>query len=404
MNAIPSVSSFENRASTPVREALLTLPLRCGQILESSFRPHPLLSGAHLQTIATLLRPAPKLLLRRERLELTDGDFLDLGWSGDHNVNGPLAVLVHGLGGGFASKYLLGTACRLIAQGWRTVILQLRGAGPEPNRLHRCYNQDDTEDLRYFWRLLREREPGAFIASVGWSLGGNVTLKALAEEGEAAPVNIAAAASVPFDIRPCAERIRTGFSRVYQKRLLNAVKNALRRKHPLVPLSPLVDLAAALTAQDFIAYDTAYTAPLAGYRDAEDYYTHASCGQFLKNIRRSTLVVHSLDDPFMTADIVPGVDALSRHVTLEVSHRGGHVGFVSSGALGRPYCWLERRLAQYLQDGFEQQPWRAFPQQPSDAVTRASSAPPAGRDPSARNAPRRRRYAGGFPASAPLPV
>ena len=323
-----------------------------GQILASSFQPHPLVSGAHLQTMASLLRPAPRLVLRRERLELADGDFLDLGWSGEQHASGPLAVLVHGLGGGFASKYVRGTACQLNARGWRTVILQLRGAGPEPNRLHRCYNQGDTEDVRYFWHLLREREPGAFIASVGWSLGGNVTLKALAEEGEAAPVDVAAAASVPFNIRPCAERLRTGFSRLYQKRLLVALKDALRRKHRNLPLSPVVNLPAALAAQDFIEYDEAYTAPLAGFRDAEDYYTQASCGHLLKDIQRRTLVVQALDDPFMAVDIVPEVETLSPCVTLEVAHGGGHVGFVSAGALGQPYCWLERRLTEYLQERY----------------------------------------------------
>lgn len=336
----------------PLRPLGLQQLPRHGQILKSSFRPHPLLSGAHLQTIATLLRPSPKLALRLERLELVDGDFIDLAWSGEEHENGPLAVLVHGLGGGFESKYLLGTACQLVTQGWRTVMLQLRGAGPEPNRLQRCYNQDDTDDLRYFWHLLRSREPSAFIASVGWSLGGNVTLKALAEEGRAAPINMAAAASVPFNIRPCAERLRTGFSRVYQRKLLDSVKSSLRRKHPQVPLSPMVDLPAALAAQNCIDYDTAYTAPLAGYSDVEDYYTHASCGQLLNNIRRPTLVVHALDDPFMTAEIIPDVNDLSNQVTLELAHNGGHVGFVSAGALGQPYCWLERRLADYLHEGF----------------------------------------------------
>lgn len=355
MKKILSSVSVKKLGCKHVRSATLKLPARCGKILQSSFRPHPLLSGAHLQTIATLFRPAPKLALRRERLELEDGDFLDLGWSGDHNVSGPLAVLVHGLAGGFDSKYLLGTACQLIAQGWRTVILQLRGAGPQPNRLHRCYDQGDTEDLRFFWHLLRAREPEAFIASVGWSLGGNITLKALAEEGGMAPVDIVAAASVPFDIRPCAERLNTGFSRVYQRHLLAAVKDALRRKHPEVPLSDAVDLPAALAAHDFIEYDEAYTAPLAGFSDVEDYYSHASCGQFLKDIRRSTLVVHALDDPFMTTDIVPDAVTLSPYVILEVAHNGGHVGFVSAGAMGKPYCWLERRLAEYLHAGFEHQ-------------------------------------------------
>lgn len=333
-------------------QPLARVPASHGRIVQSTFQPHPLLAGAHLQTLAQMLRPAPRLALRRERLELADGDFLDLAWSGDHNTSGPLAVLVHGLAGGFESKYLLGTAGQLIARGWRTLILQLRGAGPEPNRLHRNYNQADTEDLRYVWRLLREREPDAFIASVGWSLGGNVTLKALAEEGEAAPIDIAAAASVPFSIRPCIERLCRGFSRIYQRHLLGFLKAGLRRKHPRVALPPNVNLTAALAARTFRDYDEAYTVPLGGFPDSEDYYTRASCGQFLKDIQRSTLVVHALDDPFMTAEIVPGAEALSPHVTLELAPSGGHVGFIGSDAFGRPFFWLERRLTEFLHDAF----------------------------------------------------
>jgi len=342
---LSSPSAAPARAVAPPQSALH------GRIVPSAFRPHPLLSGAHFQTMAHLLRPAPRLALRRERLELDDGDFVDVGWSGDHNAHGPLAVLVHGLAGGFESKYLLGTAAQLIALGWRTAILQLRGAGPEPNRLYRHYNHADTDDLRYVWRLLRAREPATFIASVGWSLGGNVTLKALAEEGAAAPIDVAAAASVPFRIRPCIERLRRGFSRIYQKHLLGFLKATLRLKHARVP-SSRINLTAALAAQTFFEYDEAYTAPLAGYPDVEDYYTRASCGQFLKGIQRSTLVVHALDDPFMTTDVVPAAEDLSPHVTLELALSGGHLGFISAGAFGQPYFWLDRRLAQYVHERF----------------------------------------------------
>jgi predicted alpha/beta-fold hydrolase len=134
--------------------------------------------------------------------------------------------------------------------------------------------------------------------------------------------------------------------------LLDALKDALRRKHAHLAPSPSVNLAAALVARDFIEYDEAYTAPLAGYRNAADYYTQSSCGRLLRNIRCPTLVVHALDDPFMTADIVPELETLSPCVTLEVTRSGGHVGFVSAGALGLPYCWLERRLSAYLHDGY----------------------------------------------------
>lgn len=144
-----------------------------------------------------------------------------------------------------------------------------------------------------------------------------------------------------------------GLSRIYQKRLLEDVKDALRRKHPQVAVSAKVDLAAALAAQNFIEFDRAYTAPLAGYRTVDDYYERSSCAQFLKRIRRPTLVVHAEDDPFMTTEIIPEADALSPQVTLELAPCGGHVGFVSADARGRPYCWLEIRLADHFQDAFE---------------------------------------------------
>lgn len=375
MNLSVSAVSLHRADHVPPHPAPPPRATLHGRIVQSGFRPHPLLSGPHLQTLAQLLRPQPRLALRRERLELADSDFVDVGWSGDHNASGPLAVLVHGLAGGFESKYLLGTACQLIALGWRTVILQLRGAGPEPNRLDRHYNHDDTEDLRFVWRLLRAREPEAFIASVGWSLGGNVTLKALAEEGAAAPVDVVAVASVPFEIRPCIERLRRGFSRVYQKYLLGFLKATLRRKHARVP-SARFSLPAALAAQTFFEYDKAYTAPLAGYPDVEEYYTHASCGQFLKGIRRTTLVVHALDDPFMTTDIVPPAEALSPHVTLELAHCGGHVGFIGSGVFGQPLFWLDRRLAEFLHEAFGNRVARAAALLPA----RKESPPGPGKD------------------------
>ena len=326
-----------------------------GRVVDSTFRPHPLLASAHLQTLASaLLRPRPPLHVRAERLELPDGDFVDLGWCGDHNPGGPIAVLVHGLTGDFESKYLRGLAIALIARGWRCVLLQLRGGSREPNRVARSYHQGDTADLRYLWHLLRRQEPHTPLAAVGWSLGGNIVLKALAEEGDAAPVDIAAASSVPFRLHECAERLRRGFSRVYQGRLLGNLKDMVRRKHAATPMPSSVDLAGALAARDFIEFDNAFICPLNGFRDADDYYTRAACGRHLHAIRRPTLIVHALDDPFMDASIVPVAAQLAPAVTLELARHGGHVGFVAAGAGGRPVWWLERRLSDFLAGGVPQ--------------------------------------------------
>lgn len=322
----------------------------CGQVLEVSFVPHPLLPNAHLQTLfPALLRPSPKLDIRRERLELPDGDFVDLGWSGVSVPGAPLAVLVHGLTGDFESKYLRGTARRLNAMGWRTVMLQLRGAGPEPNRLRKSYHQGDTADLRYLLHLLRAREPDIFLAVVGWSLGGNITLKAMGEEGDRAPVNCAVASSVPFRLRPCVDVLRKGFARNYQNKMMDALKDQMQRKHAKVPVPPEISLELASASRDFIEWDNAYTAPLNGFANAEDYYSRCECAPFLATIARPTLIVHSIDDPFMDPTITPGPEALAPKVTMELTQRGGHVGFVASGRYGQPVYWLEQRIVDYLQ-------------------------------------------------------
>ncbi len=325
-----------------------------GRIIASQFQPHPLLVGAHVQTIApALLRPPPRLRLQVERLELPDGDFVDLGWAGSREPGTPIAVLVHGLGGGFDSKYIRGLGARLLSAGWRVCALQLRGAGPEPNRLARAYHQGDTADLRFLWQRLRFREPRSFLASVGWSLGGNLTLKALAEEGPRAAPDLACAVSVPFRLRECAEHLRHGVARIYQTRLLDSLKDMVRRKHAGRPLRAPADLRQALRAQDFFEFDDAFTAPVNGFRSAEEYYSLASCGQYLRLIRRPTLILNSLDDPFMPASIIPDASGLSSNVTLELATRGGHVGFIAATSLGLPYCWSEARLCQHLLDAHQ---------------------------------------------------
>lgn len=314
----------------------------------SRFRPHPLLRHPHVQTLwPALMRPLLPLEIRVERLELPDGDFVDLGWSGPDAPGTPIATLVHGLTGGFESQYLRGCARQLIARGWRTVMLRLRGAGPEPNRVLRAYHQGDTADLRQLWRVLRQREPGVRLAAAGWSLGGNILLRALAEEGAAAPVSQAVAACVPLRLTACAERLREGFSRVYQRRLLRELKAMVLRKHARTPL-PAAQLARTLAARDFFEYDDAYTAPLNGFADARDYYARCESGAVLHAIRVPTHIIQAADDPFMRPDVLPPASALAASVTLEISAGGGHVGFVAAGPCGRPDFWLERVMAEHL--------------------------------------------------------
>ncbi len=319
-----------------------------GRIVRSDFRPYRWARGPHAQTVLpALLRPLPDVAFAIETLELADGDFVRLAWAGPTQAR-RIAVLVHGLTGGFRSKYLRGLARLLIAAGWRVVALELRGGGDLPNRLPHTYHHGDTADLRHLWCLLHQRDPQARIAAVGWSLGANVLLKALGEEGARAPVEAAVAVSAPLRLEPCAQRLKTGFARIYQRRLLRDLKQLVMRKHTTLAPTSGIDLQAMQGARDFFEFDDAYTAPLHGFRDARDYYTRCESGQFLSVIGRPTLIINAIDDPFMARGILPSAEQLAPCVTLELSRRGGHVGFMAADARGRPSWWLEQRIAAWL--------------------------------------------------------
>jgi predicted alpha/beta-fold hydrolase len=329
-----------------------------GRVVAGAFVPHPFIRNPHLQTLVPFFRPMPELDLRIERLELPDGDFVDLGWcealgfAGAHpslqkpQTQTPLAVLLHGLTGGFESKYARGLARQMLERGWRVVILKFRGAGPEPNRLPRYYHHGDTADLREIVALLREREPATPLFAIGWSLGANVLLKYLGEDGEKTPLTAAVAVCAPFELQACAEKLRTGFSRVYQMHLMGELQRMIRRKHEIVPLP--IDIAKVAAARDFFDFDNAATALLHGFRDAYDYYARSSSGRYLKGITRPVLAIHAKDDPFMVPEIVPDARTLPPNVTIELCEYGGHVGFCSAGPNYSVNWWLEERIPEFL--------------------------------------------------------
>ena len=318
-----------------------------GKIKTSHFRPAWWLRGPHAQTLwASSLRRTPRPRLQRERLELPDGDFLDLDWAvgGD----GPVVLILHGLEGSVNSNYASGLLRVLQDAGYTALVMHFRGCSGEPNRLPRGYHSGETSDLMHLVGVMRQRYPERALAVVGYSLGGNVLLKWLGEMGDRAPVNAAVAVSVPFQLGRVADRLGRGFSRFYQWVLLRRMRINLKRKMANVPL-PIAPLQVeALTS--FRRFDDAVTAPLHGFAGVEDYYRRSSSRQFLKTISVPTLILHALDDPFMTPDVVPLRDELGAGVELEVSDCGGHVGFVSGNSPWRAIYWLEVCIPRYLND------------------------------------------------------
>jgi predicted alpha/beta-fold hydrolase len=278
-----------------------------------------------------------------------DGDFVDLDWlDAPASPSAPLLLVLHGLEGSCRSHYVRGLLGLARAGGWRAVVLNFRSCSGEPNRLPRFYHSGDTDDLDAVARMLVAREPDVSIGAVGVSLGGNVLLKWLGEQGEAAPAGVRAAVgiSVPFELEPCARALDRGFQKwVYTASFMRTFKQKIRAKVPVH--GPFVDLAAVRRARTFAAYDRVVTAPLHGFADEVDYWRRASCAPYLPHVRRPALLISALDDPFVPPAALPERAALPPGVTLELTARGGHVGFVE-GPPWRTRSWAERRAMQFL--------------------------------------------------------
>ena len=314
-------------------------------IVNSRFRPAWWLPGPHLQTLwPTLFRRRPRISFYRERLELPDGDFVDLDWTEDSD--GPLALVFHGLEGSSRSHYAGGMVHSLQSSGFQAVVMHFRGCSGVPNRLPRSYHAGDTTDMRFVVERIKARFPEKPLLGVGYSLGGNALLKWLGESGEDNPLSCAVAVSVPFDLAVAADRLERDISQIYQRYILKNLKRSLRRKLSMDGLP--VNESQLRKLKTLRQFDDAVTAPLHGFTDVHEYYSYASCHQYLRGITRATLILHARDDPFMFADAIPDRHALADTVTLELSDQGGHVGFVSGWSPGRAHYWLEARITQWL--------------------------------------------------------
>ncbi len=272
---------------------------------------------------------------------------MDLDWL-DGPAAGPLVLVLHGLEGSTRSHYVTGLLRHVRAQRWRGVVLNFRSCSGDLNRLPRFYHSGDTGDLATVVSLLVERRPEARLGVVGVSIGGNVLLKWLGECGADAPSQVAAAVaiSVPFDLTLCAEALDRGFRRVvYTENFMRSLRRKVRDKARQFP--GFVDLDAVRRARTFRAYDRAVTAPLHGFADERDYWRRASSGPYLGKIRRPTLLINALDDPFVPEVSLPDPRALPSDVVAEFVPHGGHVGFVE-GPPWRSDSWAERRAVDFL--------------------------------------------------------
>jgi predicted alpha/beta-fold hydrolase len=310
------------------------------------------LPNGHFQSIfPALFRKIKDVTYLREQIVTPDDDFLNLDWAKTTQPNSKgLVILSHGLEGDSKRQYILGMVRALTRAGYDCLAWNYRSCGGEMNRQVRFYHSGATDDLDLVVQhALQRGYPTLFL--MGFSLGGNLTLKYAGERGAQLTPEIKKAVvfSVPMDLLACSRAIEKPENRVYMKRFLSSLKPKVTKKSKVFP--DHISAADYARVKTFYDFDHIYTAALHGFDGADDYYARNSSKFFVESITLPTLIVNALNDPMVPADSLPQAQiAAMPNVWLELTEAGGHCGFRSNTVADDLY-WSERRALKFLENG-----------------------------------------------------
>ena len=310
------------------------------------YNPPAWLRNGHVQTVLpSIFRRVTGVLYERERIRTPDADFLDLDWAASGRKL--LAILSHGLEGNSGRAYVRGMVKALNGASIDCLAWNYRTCGGEMNRTLRMYHNGCTDDLDLVVRHATAKGYEKIIL-VGFSMGGNVSLLYLGQQGENVlpQVKGAVAFSVPVDLEDSAMQLARGSNVIYMKRFLQSFHKKLKLKRELFP--GRIDIRGYDRIRDFKTYDDCYTAPLHGFRNALDYYAKCSCGPLLERIRVPGLIVNAADDPFLGPACYPQHQVVNPCIFWEVPKFGGHVGFMGRRLNGQ--YWSESRALGFLRE------------------------------------------------------
>lgn len=302
-----------------------------------------LLSNRHLNTIfPTLFRRVPPVQYVRERINTPDNDFLDLDFS---RIGSRTAVVIlHGLEGSSNRTYVTGMVNIFNERGFDTVSMNFRGCSGECNKALRFYHSGETGDLQTVIDHISQDYDQIHL--VGFSLGGNITLKYVGERGSSINKQIrsAVAISVPVDLHDSSSELEKRHNTIYRMRFIRSLGEKLIEKARFYPDDISLDGLSAI--RTFREFDDRYTAPLHGFKDAVDYWKQSSSVFYLSGIAIPTLLINALDDPFLGKGSYPFNAATSNpNFHFETPGEGGHVGFVT---FSEKYYWSEKRAWQFI--------------------------------------------------------
>lgn len=320
----------------------------------SDYKAIPWYFSGHIETIfPSLWRKVTGVSCRRQRLELNDGDFIDLDWLQQRDrTSDRLVILSHGLEGNSTRHYCAGMASYFHAHGWDALSWNCRSCSGELNRLPRFYHHGDTAD---FGTVVDEGLKAGYtsIVLIGFSMGGSFSLKYAAEKSDAVDPRIRAVIgfSVPCDLKSSAAILDERGLSFYRDRFLKKLMTKIRTKAERFKDPVFKEASRPITT--FHDFNNVFTAPLHGFANASDFYERASCGPWLDKLAIPALIVNAANDPMLTGPCYPYDLARDhRHLFLEVPRRGGHVGFP---LYNNPVNWMELRAMKFVTDTFSAQ-------------------------------------------------
>jgi len=314
-------------------------------IIKSTYSPPYVFRNGHISTIyPNLFRKIKSVSQTRERLELRDGDFIDLDWSYASENTKKIAIIVHGLEGNAQRQYMLGIARYLNQNNWNAVCVNLRNCSGEINRLYQSYNAGVSQDIEHVVKHVLSKNEYQNISLCGFSLGGNIILKYLGE-GRKIPTEVKAAVAIstPCDLYNSLLEINKSKNYLYEQRFIKHLKGKLFERADTFP--DKISKSDIKACSSLIDIDDLYTSVAHGYQNALDYYDKCSSKQFLKNIEVPTLIINATNDSFLGNNCYPEDETRENpNVFLEMPKYGGHVGFYTAGKV---YYNESRTLAYF---------------------------------------------------------
>jgi predicted alpha/beta-fold hydrolase len=314
--------------------------------IQSNYKPPRRFRQTDVNTLyAGLFRKYPTVEWERERLELSDGDFVDLDWVKHAEPTTKLVVMTHGLEGHARRPYMAGMARAFNRAGYNVCVMNFRGCSGEPNRKLRSYHIGETGDLLTTIKHAIKLTKAEQVMLSGFSLGGNVVLKLLAENPSQVPKEVLGAAvfSVPLYIVECNKLLNTARNWAYRWSFIKALNQKAKHKS-----EKHLNAESFRKAKRFDEFDEWYTAPWHGFKSAHHYWETNSSGPILHQLEHPVLVVNAKNDTFLHQSCYP--EKLARklkHFYLETPEHGGHCGFVDRNANGDYYC--DRRAVAFAE-------------------------------------------------------